>query len=260
LDAIVETVAATAMSGDPDPFVLRLLLTRYRATGDERLFDVLGAALARGIDRCAIERDAGERSAWLVTLAAATAISDDEMLAAAIRTLLESLSQMATPSSIDASLSGAAAISDNERLPSIVDNLERTVARAYEPGDGVLLDASDRFAAVDQVEAASALLTAYDITRRLPYSMLAEELMQTVRAHGAGPPNVREASQAAEVLCRLAALHRDESYRAAAVVAPDADYRADAERMIAGCETDSFDSPRVAAMFGLALARWLDLQ
>jgi hypothetical protein len=65
---------------------------------------------------------------------------------------------------------------------------------------------------------------------------------------------------AASVLCRLAGLHRDSDYRAAAVVAHDADYRADAERLLSRHETGAFDDRRNAAAFGLALAQWLELQ
>jgi hypothetical protein len=250
LDAMVASLVATIASDDPDPFVVRLLLARYRATGDEALFDALGGALARGIDRSASDREADERAAWLVTLAAAAAISDDEAVGAAIRALLEPLSSMPEPFCIEASLCGAAAVHDVERLTSIVDNLERTIARTYEPGEVMR----------DPIATASALLTAHDLTGRLPYSMLAEELMQTVRARAGGPAGVRDALQAADVLCRLAALHQDEEYRAAAVVAPGADYRADAERLIARYENDRLPSHRDAAMLGLAVARWLDLQ
>jgi len=60
------------------------------------------------------------------------------------------------------------------------------------------------------------------------------------------------------VLCRLAALHADEQYRGAAVMAPDADYRADADRMLsAQAERALAGGLDVAAAYGLAVGEWL---
>ena len=111
------------------------------------------------------------------------------------------------------------------------------------------------------MRAASALLTAFEITGRLPYSMLAEELVQlSVREllDEAGGDTLVGHCEAARVLCRLAALHDDPEYRGAAVIAADADYRSDAARILA------VQSPRTltaslaqAAAYGLAL---LDLR
>ena len=60
--------------------------------------------------------------------------------------------------------------------------------------------------------------------------------------------------EAACVLSRLAALHRDDEYRAAAVLAVDADYRGDAARILAAQSTRVVDAPPAhAAAYGLAL-------
>jgi len=256
----VSSLATTAASADPDPLVLRLLLTQYRATGREELFDPLGAALARALDAATAADDPPARAQWLMTLADAASISDDDRLLDAIRTLLTWLSASRAPAAIDASLRGALAIAATDRVASIVDNLEHAIAHAYEPGEGVVFDRHLGFRPDDQVATASALLTAYDVTGRLPYSMLAEELMQTLRLREPDDEEVGRASQTVSVLCRLASLHRDDGYRSAAVVARDADYRTEAERLIARHETRIFDDRRDRAAFALALAQWLELQ
>jgi hypothetical protein len=60
--------------------------------------------------------------------------------------------------------------------------------------------------------------------------------------------------EAARVFCRLAALHADPDYRGAAVIAPGADYRADAARLVTKQSPRARDaSPAAAAEYGLAL-------
>ena len=112
-----------------------------------------------------------------------------------------------------------------------VDELERLVGTAYRPGARLGRPRSADEAALLTAHAAcaSALLTAFEITGRLPYAMLAEELVQPLTAirlglHAALPSTVN--CEAARVLCRLAALHEMPTIAAAAVVAPGADYRA----------------------------------
>jgi hypothetical protein len=87
--------------------------------------------------------------------------------------------------------------------------------------------------------------------------MLAEELMQTAQRQGWEPCGVIASCDAARVFCRLATLHSDDDYVAAAVVAPHADYRADAERILERQAPRALDDPRDAAAYGLALAEWL---
>src|SRR5439155_1129927 len=113
----------------------------------------------------------------------------------------------------------------------------------------------------------SALLAAYTVSARLPYSMLAEELMQFIRrtrwdeTAGCFTDGDSETGEmlrlncaAARVLCRLAALHRDPDYVAAAVVAAGALYADDAGRIL----TSQQEVARAAgldesAAYGLAL-------
>jgi hypothetical protein len=134
-------------------------------------------------------------------------------------------------------------------IAAAIDELERIVGESYQPGEGI----GDY---ADDVRAAAALITAHDVTGRLPYAMLAEELMQTSARVSAGRDFTIEC-EAARVFCRLAAVHDDDDYRAAAVIAPDANYRSDASRMLAAL------SPRARAedapLYGLALSELLAL-
>jgi hypothetical protein len=59
------------------------------------------------------------------------------------------------------------------------------------------------------------------------------------------------------VFCRLAALHADEEYRGAAVIAPDADYRNDAARLLVSQAPHATGTD--ASVYGLALGEYLDL-
>src|SRR5439155_5910063 len=71
-----------------------------------------------------------------------------------------------------------------EAAADAIDELERVVSKAYRPGEGMAHEVGVpvfvRGGLGDQVRSASALLTAYLLTGRLPYSMLADELMQGV--------------------------------------------------------------------------------
>src|SRR4029077_14838820 len=108
------------------------------------------------------------------------------------------------------------------------------------------------------VRAASALLTAFELTGSLPYSMLAEELMVFARRAPSPDAGLRIQCGAARVLCRLAALHDDPEYRGAAVIAGGADYREEASRILAAQTPRALAAPPAhAAAYGLAL---LDLR
>jgi uncharacterized protein YyaL (SSP411 family) len=134
-------------------------------------------------------------------------------------------------------------------IAATIDELERIVGESYEPGEGI----GDY---ADHIRAAAALITAYDVTGRLPYAMLAEELMQASARMSAGRGFAIEC-EAARVFCRLAALHDDEDYRAAAVIAPDANYRADASRMLTALSRRA--RAEGAPIYGLALSELLDV-
>jgi hypothetical protein len=128
--------------------------------------------------------------------------------------------------------------------------LPRSLQNPEEPDGGI----------EEHVAAASALLTAHDLTARLPYSMLAEELMQAVRRPGGphqagGPEGLSCAGRCAlaRVLGRLARLHDDDDYRRLAVVARSSDYRAEARAVLDAIAALHRASTEDAAMFGVAM-------
>jgi len=131
-----------------------------------------------------------------------------------------------------------------------IDRLEQIVAAIYRPGDV-------SGAPADQVRTASTLLIAYGVSGRLPYSMLAEELMQNVQRTGgaelASPRGFDAACARARVLCGLAALHEDPNYRAAAVIAPGVDHRAAARDLLAAQASEALRRGAAAAIYGIAL-------
>jgi hypothetical protein len=95
------------------------------------------------------------------------------------------------------------------------------------------------------------LLTAYGLSGRLPYSMLAEELVH--QANRMAAPDFVTACLAARVLCRLAALHADPEYRARAVVTPHADYGRDAARLLSAAAGDPAARGSGRGIYALAL-------
>ena len=250
LDAVTARILGGAADA-VDPLVIRFLLWRYTATAREDLSEIVGAALAR-----ALTAHAGAAPAdgveWLLLFAEALAWSDDERLTAAAGSLLAGLDAAPpSPSAIEACLRAAAALGDRARTAARVDDLERIVRSAYEPGEGV--------GGRDEFGVASALLTAYEITGRLPYPMLAEELVQSACRRGGPADDLAAACAAARVFCRLQALHGDEAYVRAAVIAPHAEYGANAARLLARHGPGALETARGAAAYGLALAQWLGL-
>ncbi|MBI3493390.1 MAG: hypothetical protein HY047_16660, partial [Acidobacteria bacterium] len=252
-------------AGAPPPAALTFLLRRYVATDRDDLRDALGEALAPAFERAEAETDGLERAAWLTLFVEASAISDDDRLPAAAASLIVA-SRRAWPSativepamaSVDACLRAANIGDAQELVSAAIDELERIVGHAYQPGDGMAhtIHASARVRGElgDQVRSASALITAFEVTGRLPYSMLAEELMQTARRDAADDAAFVARCEAARVFCRLAALHADEAYRGAAVIAPGVNYRADAARLVTALSSDARTYGVGAASYGLAL-------
>ena len=186
--------------------------------------------------------------------------SDDDRLQSAAGFLLGSLARE-MPSlttfadaftSIEACLVAADLGDTRAIIAAAIDELERVIGRAYKPGDGIVGGDLN-----DHARAASTLLTAYEVTGRLPYAMLAEELMQSANRFAWNTSGFGANCAAASVLCRLAALHADEDYCRAAVITVGANYRNDAARVLAAqashaCGVD-------AAAYGLALGEYLAL-
>jgi uncharacterized protein YyaL (SSP411 family) len=212
------------------------------------------------------------RADWLHVYVEALAISDDERLETASTELVGELMSAAAAApriadvccAIEACLCALPLDAGSRVASAAIDRLEYVIAHAYRPGEGVAVRESSEVQIDDQLAAAAALLTAYHSTARLPYAMLAEELAQTSRrlwwADGDGVLAAEGSTlldvncRAARVLCRLAALHQDAEYTSAAVIAPAADYRRDAGRIL------TYFRDAHSAAYGIALAEYLDLQ
>jgi len=248
---------------------VQFLLRHYLASGSDQAHDALGIALAHALERAADEPTIVERAAWLTLFVEATAIAEDDRIAAAAQTLAASL-RSAWPvadglrdglASVAACLHASTVIGSADLVPAAVDELERIVGAAYRPGEGLVERGSARADTAAHVRAASALLTAFEYTGRLPYSMLAEELMQIARRELAGEADFVTCCEAASALCRLAALHDAAEYRAAAIIAADADYRSDAARLLE-MQALHVDAAALAdaALYGVALRELLSLR
>jgi uncharacterized protein YyaL (SSP411 family) len=274
IDWLTDRAVAAASSGSPDPYGLRLLLRRYATEGRDDLADTIGLGLAAALEGTATHDEARAED-WLTLFVEAASLSDDDRLPRAAGELVRILRQRwgresnveSLTRSVDACLAASQLVGREEIVSTAVDELERIIAAAYRPGAGVAHDIADaegtRGRLADQVRAASALLTAYERTRRLPYAMLAEELMQSARRtlwdEECGGFLDRRAKpfvincDAARVLCRLAALHDAEDYQQTAVVAAGADYRRDAHRTLAALGSSYRDQGAAGAIFGLAI-------
>jgi hypothetical protein len=285
IERITATVLAALGRGDAvSAAALAFLLHRFRDTDRDDLRAALEPALAGALDRHANDRRIGDRAGWLTLFAEALAVSADERLVHAATKLLASLAADWRLSedvggaalSVDASLRASGALDLPSVVPDAIDELERIVAAAYQPGEGLASNLAGRGGESgrlsDHLFLASALLTAYQVSGRLPYSMLAEELVQVARRlHWRdqtnsfdAPASEREDAfqlncEAVRVLCRLAILHRDRDYRAAAVIRSDAEYVRDATRILEAMECAAYEAGAAGAIYGLALEERLAL-
>jgi transketolase len=220
--------------GQPlSPADVALLLRHYADTGLATLRPLVEEGLTAGLAILVDGSDPRVRCEWLSATNQALTLSDDERLAQAVA----------------------------DSLPSIVDGLERLVGRSYEPGDGL-----EGGSLADHVQCALALLAAFDITGRLPYSMLAEELMQFARRRwwqddrGLFDGDPRTNAVAARVLCGLEILRQDLQYAEAAVVAHDTRYADDVGRLLSGIAGNQLEQSAAAADYALALLEWFGLR
>jgi uncharacterized protein YyaL (SSP411 family) len=264
-DVAARAVAAVAGDEPVSAAVAMFLLRHYLATDAPALGEALGLALAQALALAGGETSVIGRAEWLTLLVEATAVADDERIVPAVVELVAAL-RATWPAgtrvdegsaSVDACLRAASLLDRGELVQDAIDHLERVVGGSYRPGDGLMLTRGGihtRGSFDDHVRGASALLTAFEITGRLPYSMLAEELI-AIAGHEPSPDaNLVIACEAARVLCRLAALHDDPEYRGAAVIATGADYRAQASRILAAQSARArAGTPSAAAAYGLAL-------
>jgi len=294
IDWITDRVLHDLAGGETiEPAALQLLLVRYVATGRDDVRDALESALAQAIDACQAPDTSLEttgsgaaiaaRAEWLQVFVEASRFSEDVRLPAIIESLEASLRKGwpcrddvgAAMQSIDACLSAVGHLADASATVSLaIDELERVVGAVYEPGEGLRhslrVRSGEEGTLGDYVAAASALLAAYGLTARLPYSMLAEELMQFARrswwndrtggfAQPANPANLDFVTNcaAARVLCRLAVLHQDDEYRSVAVIAHQSDYGRDAQRTLEALASSYRDQGSAGAIYGVALSEWL---
>jgi hypothetical protein len=283
LDRLADDVLGLLSGGAvADAPALTFLLQRYRVTDRADLRVALEPALAGALDRQQDALTVVDRAAYLGLFLEAAAVADDERVGAAIEGLVVSLRAdwaMTTrvaecACSLDACLAAAAVLDPRDIVPDAIDELERVIGGAYRPGEGLaddLIGGGARGGLDAHVRSSSALLTAFRATGRIPYAMLAEELMQFARrtlwdeAAGvfAADPGMPDRPfvlncAAAGVYLRIAALHTEGNYRDAAVIATDADYRGDAARILSAQSARLGDLGVERAVYGLTLADWLD--
>jgi hypothetical protein len=253
LDDLTTHIAdASRLDGRAEPRCVQFLLRFYATTGREDLSHQAGLSLAGALRDYGAAASVRDRSAWLEVFVDARTLAEDDRVAEAVADLTGSLRADWTVASTadraaatDACLRAAALPEHRDLAAEAIDQLESIVKSAYRPGRGV-------GACADQIGVATALLSAYQLSGRLPYPMLAEELMAA-----AGPDLANEefvvSCQAARVLCRLAVLHDDDEYRRAAIVAPRADYRRDAEAILARWSAEADRLGAAGAIYGVAL-------
>lgn len=270
-EVTVAVLDALARGEAPTSAALRFLLRAYAATGRDDIRDAIEPAVARALE-LAPSAPLDEQPRWLFLLVEAAAMSGDDRLPPAAAVLVLHLRSTwgrdqqpldVAATGVDACLRATRLVSSADLTQSAIDELERIVGAAYQPGYGV----SEKL--TDQIAVASALVTAHQGTGRLPYSMLAEELVQAARRtmwddeRGAfvdrktGPAAQQPFAlncEAAAVLSRLAALHRSAEYREAAVIAPGADYDDDAARILHALAADAPGHGLAGAVYGLAAA------
>jgi hypothetical protein len=255
VDDIMSTILEALGRGDaPTPESLRLLLRGYATTGRDEFRDAIEPALAQALELAA-DSSSTAASEWLVLFAEAADASDD----ARLRNVASDLASKArmnwgsaqpierSAASVDAWLRALPVLGvDSAQAP--IDELERLVAASYEPGRGVGRTTDE------EISVANALLTAFAVTDRLPYAMLAEELLQHARVELLNSNSVplSTACSAASALSRMAALHKVPEYRTAAVIATDADYARDAAVILERVAGEARTLGLAAASYALA--------
>lgn len=255
VDRVTTAVLDALQRGDaPTPDALRLLLRAYAATGRDDVRNAIEPALARALEMAA-DSSSDEAAAWLILFAEAADASDDARLREAASNLASKMpmnwdgaqSIAVSASSVDAYLR-AYPLLGGASAQAAIDELERLVAGAYEPGSGIPGEVGQ------ELHVASALLTAFAVSDRLPYAMLAEELLRHARPALLSPTSLPLSTtcMAAATLSRMGALHRLPEYRTAAVITPDADYASDAAGLLERLAADAHTHGLAAAAYGLA--------
>jgi transketolase len=229
-------MASALAAADADrsaPAAVTFLLRHYAVSGRGDLRPSIEEGLARALDAVQEERDPLRRCEWLELLLHAAGMSDDHRIDQAVRAA----------------------------VPALVDDLEAIVRARYEPGEG-LLDGD----LAAHARLGGALLTAFSLSGRLPYAMLAEELLRFARrtwwdeSRGAFTGDVPANCAAARLCSRLAQLHDDPEYVRSAIIAADADYARDAARVLESIDSTAILDAAQRAAYGLALLDWFALR
>ncbi len=234
--AALDWSRTTLLALDPadlTPDALLFLLRDYVSDGAESVRAAAEHGLTHALRLAAEERDACRRIEWLRALAEAAALSPDERLQESLR----------------------------RWLPDAVDALESYVRHSYEPGDGLVGRSCQ-----EHLRCSSALLAAFDLAGRLPYAMLAEELLRFARARwwrrdvATFDADFAANCDALHVCCTLAALHLDPHYRSAAVLAPGSAYGDDARGLAEALMSLAGEHPHGAGALGRGLLEWFALE
>ena len=261
----------------PAPSVLRLLLRTYLSTGRNDIGDALGPALAEGLALAGLADNLDDQVRWLNVFVDAAALSEDDRLLTAADDLIAAQQRLweaqraNQPASLMRSLEACLrAVRDRASgqasggiAQAAIDELERVVGRLYSPGQGMSAGSL-----ADQIAAGLALSLAYTVSGRLPYAMLAEELLQFARRtswhesvslfRDEPPVAFLVNCEAARLLSSLADLHADDDYKRSAITAADADYQRDAERLLAALIPKIVSEDlEAAAAFGVVLHDFL---
>jgi len=263
IQSITDDLVAALDAGAPlTAPALRFLARRLRDTAADSIASALGLPLAAILSSRLEDEPLEARARWLTALADAALLSSDARirdvggrLAAGLQAACTGERRVRAASVAIAALIEAGEVAGVPSVLAAVDALERVVGAAYRPGDGMsaMLDEPRDCAgaAGDQTASAAALLAAHAATGRLPYAMLADELMQVAFRRTWDDETT---ATAVHVCCGLARLHRVHDFRASAVIS-DLDYEAKADDLIAAMSAESD-----AATYGLALAERLDLK
>ena len=285
LDALTDRVLRALVDDTAGAAELRFILGHYAASGRDDLSAALEIALARAVGRAATESlDSRELADWIALFIEASSLSDDVRVKTSAAFLAERIrgEWRAESAGVAASMRAVEACliaADNEErgvrmAGDAIDALE-LLAQRYDPGRGMSDESASGLERLSgDVQSASTLLTAYMQTGRLPYSMLAEELIELVmRSDWPGTASASEsvvrfddqtfvwACRTASVLSRLAKLHANREYLDSAVVKPGADYRHEASLLLAMLAAGIEERPvRSSAEYGLAVLDWLRME